>query len=170
MIVRHPWPPVFDERSEVLILGTIPSPASLRAGFPYGHPQNCFWHVLSEVLGEEEPAPDPASRREFLLRSRVALWDVLRSCEIDGASDGSIRNPEFNDFREIMGSAPIRAIFATGKAATRLFNSGCAAGAGMEATYLPSTSPANRRMRSDPAFMERWSLVRRALEDKKEAV
>lgn len=88
--VEHEFPPVFDENSRVLILGTIPSPKSRERGFYYMHPQNRFWRMLSEVLGEETPA-DITGRREMCLRRGVALWDVLAECSINGASDSSIK-------------------------------------------------------------------------------
>jgi hypothetical protein len=77
--IVHPWGPVCDEHSKILILGTIPSPKSREAGFYYGHPQNCFWSALAGVLGRPAPARDAASKVSFLLQSGIALWDVLRA-------------------------------------------------------------------------------------------
>jgi hypoxanthine-DNA glycosylase len=98
-----------------------------------------------------------------LLRNRVALWDVIHSCAIDGASDSSIRDPVFNSFRPLIEASEISTIFTTGKKATELFTAQCSEEAGMRAVYLPSTSPANRAYQSRPAFMEHWLLVRGAL-------
>jgi hypoxanthine-DNA glycosylase len=162
-VIEHPLGPIFDERSKILILGTFPSPKSREARFFYAHPQNCFWSVLASVLGEAPPATDPASKTAFLLRNRVALWDVIRSCAIEGASDSNIRDPVFNKFRPIIEASEIKAVFTTGKKATELFNAHCVAEAGMEAVYLPSTSPANRAYQSRPAFLELWARVREAL-------
>jgi hypoxanthine-DNA glycosylase len=155
----HPWEAVFDERSRVLILGTFPSPRSRVEGFPYGHPQNLFWQTMANVLDSKEPPRDAACRREWLLEHRVALWDVLHACDIEGASDASIKNPEPNLFAPLLAASDIRAIFATGRAATRLFNRLCAEEAGMQATYLPSTSPANCAMRGTPEFLRLWSQL-----------
>lgn len=163
--IVHPWPPVFDKRSRILILGTIPSPKSREVGFYYGHPQNIFWQTLAGLLNEPVPARDRASKDAFLLRNRIALWDVLHSCEIDGASDMSIRNPKPNLFRPILDKTDIAAIFATGKKATELFNRLCTEEAGMEAEYLPSTSPANRALQTKPAFLDRWERILPYLED-----
>jgi len=163
MLLVHPWEPLCDEASRVLILGTIPSPKSREMGFYYGHPQNIFWRTLAEVLGQPEPPYDVGARRDFALRNRVALWDVLRSCEIDGASDASIRNPVPNRFRPLLDASRIHAIFTTGMTATKLFAELCAEEAGMGSVYLPSTSPANRATQARPAFRERWSQVAAAL-------
>jgi hypoxanthine-DNA glycosylase len=164
-IIKHPLGPICDSRSKVLILGTFPSPKSREALFYYAHPQNCFWATLAFVLGEEIPAPDPASKTAFLLRNRVAVWDVIHSCAIEGSSDSSIRDPVFNKFRPLIEASGISAVFTTGKKATGLFNAHCSGEAGMEAVYLPSTSPANRAYRGRAEFTEQWMRVRGALED-----
>jgi hypoxanthine-DNA glycosylase len=147
----------------VLILGTFPSPRSREMGFYYGHPQNIFWSTLARVLEADEPPRDVQMRREFLLEHRVALWDVLHACTIEGASDASITDPVANLFAPVLASSRIATIFTTGKAATGLFNRLCAEEAGMLATYLPSTSPANRAAQARPAFMQQWMQVASAL-------
>jgi hypoxanthine-DNA glycosylase len=163
-MLKHPFEPIYDAHSRLLILGTFPSPKSRASRFYYAHPQNRFWATLAAVLGEAPPAPDAAARTAFLLKNHIALWDVLHACEIEGASDGSIRNPVPNLFRPLLAASEIAAIFTTGKKATGLFNALCAAEAGMEAVYLPSTSPANRAYQQKPAFMAQWLRVRTALD------
>jgi hypoxanthine-DNA glycosylase len=162
--IKHPFEPIYDARSRVLILGTFPSPKSRDARFYYGHPQNCFWTTLAFVLGEAPPAADSASKITFLLKNRVAVWDVLHSCTIEGASDSSIRNPVPNRFRPLLAASEIMTIFTTGKKATRLFNALCSAEAGTDAVYLPSTSPANRAYHKRPEFAEQWLRIREALD------
>ena len=163
MYITHPWQPVYDERSKILILGTMPSPKSRAYGFYYGNSQNCFWTIIARVLARAEPPSDIRSRTEFLLANRIALWDVLDSCEIKGAADNSITNPVAHRFASLLSKTQIRNIFTTGKKATELFNGLSAEEAGMKAIYLPSTSPANRAAQIKPAFFERWELVARAL-------
>lgn len=141
-LVTHEFDAFFDEDSRVLILGTIPSPKSREQGFYYGHPQNRFWKVLADVLGEEFPQT-VEERKGFLKRNHIALWDVLKSCEIKGASDVSIRNARPNDMNRILQAADIRAIFATGAKAAQLYKKLCFPECGVEAVRLPSTSPAN---------------------------
>lgn len=141
-LVTHEFDAFFDKDSRVLILGTIPSPKSREQGFYYGHPQNRFWKVLADVLGEEFPQT-VEERKVFLKRNHIALWDVLESCEIKGASDVSIRNARPNDMTRILQAADIRAIFATGAKAAQLYKKLCFPECGVEAVRLPSTSPAN---------------------------
>ena len=143
-LVTHEFDAFFDKDSRVLILGTIPSPKSREQGFYYGHPQNRFWKVLADVLDEEFPQTVEA-RKGFLKRNHIALWDVLESCEIKGASDVSIRNARPNDINRILQAADIRAIFVAGTKAAKLYKKLCLPTCGVEAIQLPSTSPANCR-------------------------
>ncbi len=134
----HTIAPVFNEESRILILGSFPSPKSREVGFYYGHPQNRFWSVLSIVLNEPCPKT-PEEKQMLLFKHHIALWDVLHSCDISGASDSSIKNPVPNDLQRIFDVADIRAVFTTGKTAGKLFKrfTGC------ESVILPSPSPAN---------------------------
>lgn len=142
MRVTHQIPAVFDERSQVLMLGTIPSPASREAGFFYGHPRNRFWPVMGALF--DEPVPETnADRADLLLRRHIALWDVLAACDIDGASDASIAGEQPNDLAPLLACAPIGHIFCTGATAARLFAKHDEPVLGRPAVRLPSTSPAN---------------------------
>ena len=146
--VTHEIQPVFDSRSRVLLLGTMPSPASREQGFYYGHPQNRFWRVLAAIF--DEPVPRTIEeKRDMLLRHHIALWDVLASCEIEGASDASIRDAQPNDLARIFDVADIRAVFATGTKAGELYHKLVEPTLGVPCTTLPSTSPANAKMKLD---------------------
>lgn len=140
--VTHPLKPIFDEHSRVLVLGTMPSPRSRAEGFYYAHPQNRFWRVLSALFGEPIATTNDR-RRDQLLRHHIALWDVLASCEIEGASDASISNAIPNDLSVIFNAAPIEAVFCTGAKAAELYARLCETKEGLPASRLPSTSPAN---------------------------
>lgn len=152
----HPFAPVFDRRSQVLILGTFPSPRTRAAGFYYGHPRNRFWDVLAVLL--ETPKPELADRRTFLLSHRIALWDVLASCEIRGASDASIRQAKANDLAPLLKAAPIRRVYANGGTAARLFRAYQARSLGIDCVELPSTSPANARFTLEH-LAEAWRII-----------
>lgn len=144
--VTHEIQPVFDSRSRVLLLGTMPSPASREQGFYYGHPQNRFWRMLAAIFNE--PAPRTIEeKRDMLLRHHIALWDVLASCEIEGASDASIRDAQPNDLARLFDAADIRAVFATGTKAGELYRKLIEPTLGVPCTTLPSTSPANAKMK-----------------------
>lgn len=139
--VVHTIAPVYDENSRVLILGSMPSPKSREVGFYYGHPQNRFWRVLAEILGEEAPE-DTQAKKVLVLRHHIALWDVLAECEIEGASDSSIKNPKINDMDIIFSRASINAVFATGAKAAELYQK-MRKSDWPDCIKLPSTSAAN---------------------------
>lgn len=143
--VTHPLEPLWDEHSKILILGTMPSPRSRELGYYYAHPQNRFWKVLAALFQEDVPQ-GREQRLQFAAKHNIALWDVLQSCEISGASDSSIRSPVPNDIRPILQGAPIRAIFTTGATAFRLYQQQIEPVSGHPATPLPSPSAANCRM------------------------
>lgn len=159
MNINHTIPPVWNSESRILILGTMPSPASRDAGFFYMHPQNRFWKVLPALFGEELKFSNKDAlnldlresvileRKDFLIRHNIALWDVLSSCDIDGASDASIKNAEQNDFSEILSASKIKNVFCTGKTAYNLWKKLCAekyeSAFNLKSECLPSTSPAN---------------------------
>lgn len=157
----HTIPPIFDSRSRILILGSFPSVKSREVQFYYGHPQNRFWKVLGRVLGEEPPADD-TSKRDYLLRRRIALWDVIASCEIDGSSDSSIQNVVPNDLSPILSQCPIRHIYTNGGTAARFYHKFLLPRTGREAIPLPSTSPANASYSLD-RLTERWMCIREQL-------
>ena len=149
--VEHGFGPVWDARSRVLVLGSMPSPKSREAAFYYMHPRNRFWPVMA-ALFDDDPGDSATSRRSFALRHRIALWDVIASCDITGASDASIRNAMPNDLTPILRGAPIAHVFTTGAKAAQLYRRLimprlAAAGIDVPMTPLPSTSPANASMR-----------------------
>ena len=133
--------PVFDARSKVLILGSMPSVRSLAGGFYYLHPQNRFWKVLAALFGEEVPAGIP-EKRAFALEKGIALWDVFASCEREGSSDAAIRRPLLNDLDRVLKAADIRGVFANGQTAFAALQR---ARPDLTARCLPSTSAQNTR-------------------------
>jgi hypoxanthine-DNA glycosylase len=147
-LVHHPLEAVYDGDSDKLILGTMPSPVSREEGFYYMHPRNRFWQVLAAVFDAPFPR-NKADKVRLVLAKRLALWDVLASCEIDGASDGSIRAAKANDFSKILSETKITRVFCTGKKAYQLYTKLCAPATGIDAAALPSTSPANQRLSLD---------------------
>lgn len=157
-MLHHPIPPVYDENSRILILGSFPSVKSREQGFFYGHPQNRFWRVTAAVFEDEVPMTVP-ERRAFLLRHGVALWDVIAACEITGSSDASIRSPEINELGPILETAPIRAIFVNGQTAAKLYRRYAQPLTGRPACLLPSTSPANAAW-SLERLIEAWRVIR----------
>ncbi len=156
--VIHNLPPIYGKNSRILILGTMPSVKSREANFYYMNPHNLFWRVLSGVLEEALPQTVEA-KTDMLMRRGVAVWDVLKSCEIEGSLDSTIKNPVPNDFSPIFNTAKIKAVFTAGNKATSLYKRYCRADVGMESIYLPSTSPANRKHYSYERIYEGWKAI-----------
>ena len=153
--VTHPIPPVFDSASRILILGSFPSVKSREGHFFYHHPQNRFWKTLAGVL--DVPVPDTiAEKKAFLLSHRIALWDVIRSCDIKGSSDQSIRNVVPMDLNRILKTASIRQIITNGSTAHGLYMKYCREQTGRDAVRCPSTSPANAAFTLD-RLAEAWA-------------
>lgn len=163
MPIIHPIPPVFDQNSRVLILGSFPSVKSREAQFFYGHPQNRFWRVLSALFGEEA-GETPAEKTAFLLRHRVALWDVIGACEIEGSADSTIKNAVPTDLSPILQTGDVRTVFTNGKTADRLYRQLQLPQTGREAVCLPSTSPANAQW-SFARLCDAWRVVAAAAEE-----
>lgn len=147
-MVAHNIPPVYDENSEILILGSFPSVKSREAAFFYGHPQNRFWRVIAAVYGDD-PGSTPETKTAFLLRNHIALWDVIGQCEIVGSADATIKNVVPNDLTAILSAANIKAIFVNGSTAAKYYRKFQLPVTGREAITLPSTSPANAAKRLD---------------------
>ena len=89
MFAIHNIPPIYNQDSQILILGSFPSVKSREAQFFYHHPQNRFWKVLA-TLYHHEPLLTIEEKKNFLLENHIALWDVIQSCDIHGSSDSSI--------------------------------------------------------------------------------
>ena len=151
-ILIHPFPPVYDKQSKVLILGSFPSVISRKNHFYYGHPQNRFWRVMEMVY--EDSAAD---KMAFALRHHIALWDVIYSCTITGSSDSSIRNATANDIAGLVQKTKIRAAATTGGYASRLYER--CVHLTIPHIALPSTSGANARMSLEELYRE-YRIIR----------
>lgn len=155
--IVHSFEPVYDKNSEILILGTLPSVKSRENNFYYGHKQNRFWKVLATLL--KEPVPDTIEEKKaMLLAHRIALWDVIQSCDIKGSSDSSIKNVQPTDIGMILKKTNVTQIYANGNKAGQLYKRYQFPVTGIEATVLPSTSPANAAW-SLERLCEAWRVI-----------
>ena len=155
--IVHSFEPVYDKDSEILILGTLPSVKSRENNFYYGHKQNRFWKVLATLL--KEPVPDTIEEKKaMLLAHRIALWDVIQSCDIKGSSDSSIKNVQPTDIGMILEKTNVTQIYANGNKAGQLYKRYQFPVTGIEATMLPSTSPANVAWSFD-RLCEAWRVI-----------
>lgn len=159
MKVTHPLNPIYDKNSKVLILGSIPSIKSRELGFYYGHPNNRFWKILERVYNEEIPT-DKKGKISFLKSHHIALFDVLKSCEINSSSDSSIKNPVPNDLKKIMEETNIKTVFTTGRKAYQLYQQYCYKMTNIKAIYLPSTSPANCKKGIEQELEKAYMIIK----------
>lgn len=140
--IVHPFEPVYDGESRILILGSFPSVVSREQNFYYANRYNRFWTVMSLLF-----ETDITDRRAFCLEKHIALWDVIESCTIEGSSDSSIRNVTVNDIRALTEKTKIHTVFTTGQKASSLYRKYVICDC--EHIPLPSTSAANAAMRTD---------------------
>ncbi len=148
-VVTHAFAPIYNSESEILILGTMPSVKSRENQFYYGHPQNRFWRVMAAALSCAVPTTIK-EKEEMLLSHKIALWDVLHSCEIVGSDDNTIRKEIPNDLVPLIEKTKIKRIVTNGKKAEKLYQKYCFSQIQIESVAMPSTSPANAS----------WSLER----------
>lgn len=153
----HNIPPLCDENSKLLILGSFPSVKSREQGFFYGHPQNRFWKVLAAVFDCGTPMTVP-EKKVFLYSRNLALWDVIASCEIKGSSDSSIDKVIANDIGMILERCKIQKIFTNGNTSSNLYRKLIYPKTGIKDTRLPSTSPANAAWSLDK-LIEAWRAL-----------
>lgn len=141
-MIKHPFPPLYDKDSKILVLGSFPSVKSREQLFFYGHPQNRFWKVTAAVFGDDIPK-SIEDKKAFLHKNHIALWDVIASCDIEGSADSTIKNVVPNDLDAIIKNSKVKRIFVNGKTAEKYYNKYTKDKLGRAAVCLPSTSPAN---------------------------
>lgn len=161
MIVTHPFKPVYDKFSKVMILGTLPSIKSRAENYPYSHPQNRFWKIMEAIF--EDKMTD---YKEFFLRHHIAYWDTIKKCEIKGSSDASIKVIEVNPIEKILKDIGIKYVFCTGKKSYEIYMKYIYPKSRVEAIYLSSTSPANAKM-SLEELIEEYGIIKKIIASKK---
>ncbi len=164
MTFKHSFAPVVNEHTRVLVLGSLPGEASLAKSQYYAHPQNRFWHLIGDVIGEPLPGMEYEARLQALLDHRVGLWDVIAKAKREGSLDSRIRDHATNDLAALVAMLPNLVAVA--------FNGGTAAKIGMQAlaesrasldlVKLPSSSPAYAAVRYAEKLIA-WEALRRWL-------
>lgn len=149
----HPFEPIFNQNSRILILGTFPSIKSRVSNFYYGNPQNRFWRVIAH-LTNTFPVPETIVEKiKMLLQNGISIWDIIKSCDIDASYDNSIKNVIPNDITFILKSSNVQKIYANGSKAYDLCKK-----YGVNALKLPSTSSANAKY-SLGKLIEAWDIM-----------
>lgn len=153
----HPFLPIVDDGSRVLILGSFPSVRSREDGFYYAHPANRFWRVIAAITDSAVPQSVEEKRR-LILDNGFALWDVIASCKVVGSSDSTITNVVVNEISEFAARHDIRAIVFNGRAAEAFYKKYAKPKLSLPLICLPSTSSANAASSLD-ALIERWAVL-----------
>jgi len=150
---KSAFPPLIDKGVKTLILGTFPSPLSREKGEYYGNPQNKFWQIIFAIFGEKFDNPDYETKKAVLFKNNLALWDVIKECEVVGAADSAIREPDFNtELPYFIKENGIRNVVFNGKKAYEFYQKGIGK---IDGVILPSTSPANAGIGFDEK-LRRW--------------
>ena len=148
---KRSFPPVVDNNTRLLVLGSLPGEASLAAQRYYAHPRNLFWRLMGLVIGEDLERLDYDARLATLLKHRVGLWDVVAEASRDGSLDAAIRDAAHNDLLSLVEGLPnLRAV---------AFNGGASAKVGMR--QLESVAEQLTLVRlpsSSPAYAGRWDI------------
>ena len=164
MTLKRAFAPVVDEKTRILVLGSLPGDASLKAVQYYAHPQNAFWRLIGGVVGRDLHAMAYADRLEALRTAGVGLWDVIASAERRGSLDAAIRSPEAADLRGLVAGLPgLKVVAFNGAAAARGGRRSLAAVEGLTLIDLPSSSPAHARPLAEKAA--RWAVLKDHLTD-----
>ena len=148
-IIVHPFKPIINEESEILVLGSFPSVVSRSNNFYYGNKKNRFWRLLDLIYG---------TNLDLLSNMEKKIYDVVYSCSIVGSSDSSIEDVIYSDINSLIKNTKIKKIYCNGKTAYNLFITGNPNLKAM-AVYLPSTSPANAAFSIDKLYSE-WKIIR----------
>ena len=161
-MTKTAFAPVVDADTRLLILGSLPGDASLKAAQYYAHPRNAFWPLIGGVLGEDLAARPYDQRLQRLLARNVGLWDVIASAERAGSLDAAIRSPQAADLRGLVAGLPaLRAVAFNGGLSARLGRRILSDPPGVRLIDLPSSSPAHARPLATKA--EAWAALKAVL-------
>ena len=165
MSQTHPFKPIFDKNSKILILGSFPSVISRKFGFYYTNPQNRFWRVLTGILNAAVPESID-EKIKFLLSHHIAIYDAAISCEIEGSSDAKMSKIMPVNLKPIFKEANITQVYANGGKAHEIcekhLKNQIVNATGKELVKLPSTSPANAKFSLEKLVQE-WTVVAEVL-------
>lgn len=136
------FPPVISKDSKILILGSVPGIKSLEMQEYYAHPQNKFWRILFELFNEDYTT-DYAEKIDLLKKNKIAVWDVIDSCERKGSLDTEIKNENHHNILQLLNDFPsIKVIFCNGQKSFRTLEKILPDDPKIPVFVLPSTSPA----------------------------
>jgi hypoxanthine-DNA glycosylase len=160
-MLNHPFEPIIDKNSKILILGSFPSIKSFEESFYYSHPTNQFWKILSKLFNAKE-LKTKKEKIEFLKKNKIVIWDMVKSCKRENSLDTSLKEIEVNDIARLLKDYPnIKAIFFTGRLSERLYKKNFS-NLEISTFYLPSPSSANAKIPFNEK-VERWEVLKNFL-------
>lgn len=152
------FPPIVNNETEVLILGTMPGATSLEKQEYYAYKQNHFWRIIFTLFGKLPVSDIFEEKVKVLQQNNIGLWDVLAYCERKGSLDIHIKNHQENDFIALFEEFPkIKKIIFNGKESHKYFLKKFGQIEGITYHVMPSTSPANTT--SFENKLKSWSEV-----------
>lgn len=152
------FPPIVDKSSKILILGSVPGVKSLQMQQYYAHPQNNFWKLMFHLV-DTEFSSDYHTRLQLLKKHRIALWDVIESCERKGSKDTDIKSEIDNDIQELINSHPnIKIIFCNGQKSYKNLLKVVGKNFIIPIVVLPSTSPLHTIKFEEK--LEQWKIIK----------
>ena len=160
------FPPIADNNAVILILGSMPSIKSLEHQQYYAHPRNSFWFIITKLLSSSDTELEYEQKKALLLHNRIALWDVLNTCQRKGSLDSSIKNEStvVNDFNTFFIDHPlIKAVYFNGTRAQQEYMKHILPTLdekflSIEYKRLPSTSPAMASLNREQK-LQQWKTI-----------
>ena len=154
------FPPFIDKSSQILILGSIPGVESIKRQQYYAHPRNQFWKIIYAIFSVELEE-GYKQKLEFLKKQRIALWDVIASCNREGSLDTNIKEEVANDFSSLFQEyTTLKGVFFNGSKAYETYKKlvGRKSETKIDFVKLTSTSPANTKKFAQK--FEEWKVIR----------
>ena len=152
------FPPIVDEQSQILILGSVPGVKSLEMQQYYAHPQNQFWKLMFHLF-DKPFSLDYQERIELLKENKIALWDVIESCERKGSLDTEIKNEIDNNIPQLIENYPnIKIIFCNGQKSYKNLIKILGKNFKIPIVVLPSTSPLHTVKFEEK--LESWKVIK----------
>ena len=159
MARKAAFEPVVDSRTRLLVLGSLPGDASLKAGQYYAHPQNAFWRLIGGVVGRDLVAMPYPDRLKALKSEGVGLWDVIASAARPGSLDAALRDAAAADLNQLVLQLPdLRGVAFNGATAARLGRRTLNPRPDLRLIDLPSSSAAHTRALASKA--EAWAVLK----------
>ena len=161
--IENVLPPIIDEKTRILVVGSMPGKQSLNKRQYYGNPRNHFWSIMGQLFETEVPE-DYDQKIEWLLSKKIGLWDSIQSCERQGSLDATIKNETPNDFESLFNQFPqIQLVLFNGGKSFDVFKKhvGLSLLHGRAYEKMPSTSPIpGKNIKSFDEKVDAWRVIK----------